>query len=166
MAASFFMPMVNVFGPESPLSGSTYVIQNIDAAADVSFLLLIVLPHLFGVLIVLGALLGRAARPLAGIRAGVRVHLILWFCAHAFTLWRAWMSGAFSARPPPWPGDPGFSCCSSCRVSEWRRDAIPPDGAAAAVVPRVVAARLYRGTPTSAPSAPICSCCATESHPA
>ena len=58
-----------------------------------SFLLLIVLPHLFGVLIVLGALLGRAARPLAGIRAGVRVHLILWFCAHAFTLWRAWMSG-------------------------------------------------------------------------
>lgn len=85
MAASFFMTMVDVFGPESPLSGLTYLIRNIGGAANASFSLLIALPHLFGVLILLGAV----ARPrgLGVIRTGVRVHLILWFCANAVVVW-------------------------------------------------------------------------------
>ena len=84
MAASFFMTMVDVFGPESPLSGLTYLILD-DAADNASFSLLIALPHLFGVLILLGA----AARPrgLRVIRTGICVHLILWFCANAVVVW-------------------------------------------------------------------------------
>lgn len=102
LAVSFFFTMVDVFGPESPRSGLHYCASEfgdavvkpdlVEALQTLALLLLILLPHLLGLLVLLCALVCRLEPP-RGLRAAritLRVLFLPWAYALAASLADLW----------------------------------------------------------------------------
>jgi len=101
LAVSFFMPMVDVWGTYSPMRGVQYTLESAEgywAEGRVDSLVIwgpycaiIALPHLFGVLALLGAVVGKD-RP--GATLGTAL-LIFWFFPFALMLGGAFADEGF-----------------------------------------------------------------------